>query len=229
MTRNYYVILGVDDRATLQEIKSAYREQVKRFHPDHYGADSAPFLEIQEAYEVLSDPGRRDAYDAKLLNERARPAVQDAQSRRAARGRSSFAPSSSFAGLDELSDLLFDLSYGMPIRSFEDLFQRLWDDLAGRPPAPAVCDDQLAVEISLTQRQAMRGGQVRLSLPVRLKCPDCLGLGCRYCLHSGVVEEQIRVEIAFPAGITHAYTQKVQLRNRGLPVSHLKVHFQIVR
>ena len=61
--KNYYLILGVGSRATLEEIKSAFRRRAMELHPDHSGKESEPFLEIHEAYNVLSDPERRRSYD----------------------------------------------------------------------------------------------------------------------------------------------------------------------
>jgi curved DNA-binding protein CbpA len=58
MAKNYYLILGVAPDAEVKQIKAAYRRRVKTLHPD-YGGDARPFLDLQEAYSVLSDPGRR--------------------------------------------------------------------------------------------------------------------------------------------------------------------------
>lgn len=66
MARDYYVILGVAVDATPEQIKQAYRRKALELHPDHYGPDVEPFLEVQEAYAVLSDPRRRDAYDRSM-------------------------------------------------------------------------------------------------------------------------------------------------------------------
>jgi DnaJ-class molecular chaperone len=63
MPRNYYVILGIADDASLDEIKAAFRRRAMELHPDTSGLESGPFLELQEAYGVLSDPERRWRYD----------------------------------------------------------------------------------------------------------------------------------------------------------------------
>ena len=70
MPENYYIILGIPSKSSQEEIKSAYRRLAKEFHPDHYGENHSPFLNVQEAYSVLSDPVRRRAYDAALENNR---------------------------------------------------------------------------------------------------------------------------------------------------------------
>lgn len=63
--RDYYEILGIDRNASAEDIKRAYRRMVKQFHPDIYkGADADDKIkEINESYEVLSNPEKRGAYD----------------------------------------------------------------------------------------------------------------------------------------------------------------------
>lgn len=64
--RDYYEILGVQKTATDAEIKKAYRKLAKENHPDMNPGDKGAegrFKEINEAYEVLSDAGKRSRYD----------------------------------------------------------------------------------------------------------------------------------------------------------------------
>ena len=58
----YYKILGLDKSASPQDIKEAYKRLIMRLHPDK-GGDPVIFKEIQNAYEVLSDPKKRKIYD----------------------------------------------------------------------------------------------------------------------------------------------------------------------
>ncbi|CAI2343693.1 unnamed protein product [Caenorhabditis sp. 36 PRJEB53466] len=60
-----YVVLGVSRRASVKEIKSAYKGLAKKWHPDRStdDASSTRFMEIAEAYEVLSDPVKKERYD----------------------------------------------------------------------------------------------------------------------------------------------------------------------
>src|SRR5690348_7857007 len=69
--RDYYTVLGVTPAEGLHAIRRAYRSLAKQYHPDYAGQEGqTQFLEIQEAYEVLSDPRKRKKYDA------SRPAVR---------------------------------------------------------------------------------------------------------------------------------------------------------
>jgi len=61
--KNYYLILGVESDAAMEQIRAVYLRQAKDLHPDYYGQDIGPFIDLQEAYAVLSDPARRRAYD----------------------------------------------------------------------------------------------------------------------------------------------------------------------
>jgi len=64
--RDYYVVLGLEKEATPDQIKLAYRRLAKKLHPDVNKTDplaKEKFIEVQEAYEVLSDPQKRSNYD----------------------------------------------------------------------------------------------------------------------------------------------------------------------
>ena len=63
--KDYYVTLGIDQSASAEEIKRAYRKQARKFHPDVSKEPNAEdrFKEVGEAYEVLRDPEKRQAYD----------------------------------------------------------------------------------------------------------------------------------------------------------------------
>jgi hypothetical protein len=73
MFKNYYQILDLSPDATKEEVRKAYKLFASKFHPDKNGNDSffnARFLEVQEAYEVLSDDDKRKEYDEQYFQER---------------------------------------------------------------------------------------------------------------------------------------------------------------
>ena len=61
--RDYYEVLGVSKGASADEIKKAFRRKAVELHPDKQGGDEAKFKEINEAYEVLKDPSKKQRYD----------------------------------------------------------------------------------------------------------------------------------------------------------------------
>jgi curved DNA-binding protein CbpA len=80
---DYYAVLGIQRDAKPGAIKQAYRELVRKYHPDAAGSSAqarAQFEQLQEAYEILSDPSKRGEYDAKLPPRKYPAAELDAES-----------------------------------------------------------------------------------------------------------------------------------------------------
>lgn len=64
--KNYYKVLGVPESANEKQIHSAYRTLAKKYHPDINNGNEDNFKIIVEAYEILKDPRKKEAYDNQL-------------------------------------------------------------------------------------------------------------------------------------------------------------------
>lgn len=62
---SYYTILGIDKNSTFEEVKKAYRKKAMMYHPDKNGGNDTAkaFTQVSEAYQILSDPEKRQLYD----------------------------------------------------------------------------------------------------------------------------------------------------------------------
>jgi DnaJ-class molecular chaperone len=232
MVSNYYDDLNVDSEAKQDQIKAAYRQAVLKYHPDHYGEDSRPFLAVQEAYSVLGDPARREAYDATL---RFRNPVRG-QYRAPARPEPLRAEQPEPLIPEEpapLGDISLLRSFETFSPSFEEIVHRLWGNFGSvtRPKAERL--ESLTVEIPITSSEAMRGGTARVLIPVRCPCQVCRGQGgvgpfeCLRCTGTGAMTGEYPLAISFPAGIPDNYPLRYSLERFSIHNLYLTVLFRI--
>ncbi len=153
-SRDYYEVLEVSRTADDGEIKKSYRRLAMRYHPDRNPGDSQAeerFKEISEAYEVLSDPQKRQAYDRF-----GHAGVQGG-------GGPGFG-AGGFAG-GGFGDIFGDL--------FEQAFGR---GFGGRDPGRGA---DLRYELELSLEEAARGKTVTISIPSSSVCESCGGSGAK--------------------------------------------------
>jgi molecular chaperone DnaJ len=154
---DYYATLGVDKKASPDEMKKAYRKLARKYHPDRNPDDKqaeARFKEVSAAYDVLSDPEKRKQYDS---------------------GTGQFAGGG--GGFGGFGNFDFDAS------SMGDILSNLFGGSAsGRrtrtKPRPERGRD-LETEVSITFDQAVAGAQVPLSVSTPSPCPTCHGTGAK--------------------------------------------------
>jgi DnaJ-class molecular chaperone len=234
MPKNYYIILGISTDSSQQEIKSAYRRLAKAFHPDIYKEKHSPFPVIQEAYDVLSDPRRRQDYDRQL---EPRPVVhhQTATESMSASRQVAVEPLSPrhqapFPGRYRQPADFFQLHRPL----FETFIERLFDDTRSRQHSSG--SDRtvpLSVDVALTARQAAAGGHLRLLLPARWSCPECGGSGagrrfsCWRCGNVGAIDGEIPVVISFPAGLGNGHVMTYSLDHLGARQGAVTVRFRV--
>ncbi len=209
--KDYYKILGVERTATEQEIKSAYRKLARQYHPDlktgsEKEAAEEKFKEINEAYEVLSDPEKRAKYDRLGAN------WQHGQE---------WQPPPDMDGFHFYTWNDGDLG----ATGFSDFFELLFGRTkanrtgAGFRWEPQMRGQDIESELQLTLEEAYRGGEKTIQLTSREICAACQGSGhldrgiCAYCGGTGNTTGRKTLEVKIPPGIQNG--SKIRLRNQG--------------
>jgi molecular chaperone DnaJ len=155
--KDLYRVLGVDKKASADDIKKAYRKLARQYHPDRNPGNAQAeerFKEVSAAYDVLGDADKRKQYDRGTLFGGGRPGGPG--------GPGGFDPSS-------FGDIL------------SDLFGRGRGGASTRPPGTPRPDRgrDLEAEVTIAFQQAMDGAQIPLSVPTATTCTTCHGTGAR--------------------------------------------------
>jgi DnaJ-class molecular chaperone len=233
MPKNYYIILGIPSKSSQEEIKSAYRQLAKEFHPDHYGENHSPFLNVQEAYTVLSDPVRRRAYDTALESNRKKQQHYRYPEPTGRQYKGEVEPLIPEKGPVDLGDASLAKSFQVHRPSLESLFERFFSNFSESERTKGERPENLSVVITLTPEQAFRGGHVRLYVPAQVKCPRCYGrdgIGyyeCWRCSGAGKLTDDYPIMISYPPGISDNHTVQVSLDRYGIRNLYLTVNFRI--
>lgn len=170
--KNYYDILGVDKKATPEQIKAAYRKLAMKYHPDRNQGDAAAaekFKEINEANETLSDEQKRAAYDYELEHP----------------GMGGFGGFGGFEG-----------GFG----GFEDIFSNIFGGGfgGGARTARSEVGEDIQREMTLSFMDAAKGCKKTVSYTRNVPCENCRGTGakngteystCSKCQGKGVVQQ----------------------------------------
>jgi molecular chaperone DnaJ len=220
---DYYAVLGLEPGCSAEDIKRAYRRLARQHHPDVNASDSEAeerFKLISQAYQVLSDPAKRSAYDAGGFM-----------------GDDVLAtgPDGAFGDLFDLVDAMFGGGFASRARgrasassargrdlhaevelSLLDALHGVTREVAYRRVAPcSACDGTGAAPGSSRQTCTTCGGHGRVQyvqssffgqVSTVTECPDCAGRGsvlqrpCRECRGLGVAEEEQTVRAEVPPG-----------------------------
>lgn len=169
--KDYYEILGVSREASAEELKKAYRTLARKYHPDVNPDDKSAeekFKEIKEAYDILSDPQKRQQYD------RFGHVGDAAFSGGGFGGFEDFG----FGGLDDIFDSFFGGGFASHRSSDQQAPQRGAD---------------LRYDLEVTLKEAIKGKETTITLRRHESCASCGGTGakggkqetCSHCQGTG--------------------------------------------
>jgi molecular chaperone DnaJ len=222
--KDYYVVLGVSRTETMAGIRAAYRARAKQLREDRGDEQVSPaFPEIHEAYQVLSDAGRRRTQDLNLraAQERAAGPLPPGASEREA-----VLPPDRPA-----VTLLADPEGIHP--SFESLHERLLRNFTGIGVPKSERIEGLNMDLVLTTEEATHGLALRVRVPTVHSCPACGGSGidwafpCALCERQGVVQEDDVVPVHIPPGSRTGTVVEVPLEDLGVHNLVLRFHVSV--
>jgi len=184
MAKDYYNVLGVDKKATKDDIKKAFRKLAHKYHPDKGGTDESKFKEITEAYSILSDDRKRREYDTYGQ------AFAGSTGSRQAGGQGN-----PFGGFD-FSGFQQGFGQGGMEFDFGDIFGDMFGGGRGQSRTPRGRDISIDLEISF--KDAVFGTTRNVLIAKVSICELCKGSGakqgteietCKTCNGSGRIHE----------------------------------------
>jgi len=181
MSKDYYKTLGVDKKASGDEIKKAYRKLAHKHHPDKKGGDEAKFKEINEAYQTLSDDQKRSQYDqfGSSFNQ-------------AGGGAQGFGGFGGFGGAQGQGNFQ---GFNFQGAGFEDIFSDFFG--GGQAAERKTAGSDIVVDVEVSFEEMAKGAKKKIKLYKKVSCKDCSGTGaknsqteeCAECHGSGQIKK----------------------------------------
>ncbi len=209
--KDYYKVLGVSKGASADDIKKAFRKLARKYHPDVNPGDKKAeekFKEINEAYEVLSDPDKRRKYDTLGPNWQEQFGFQPGAGRRTYSYRGSPVDFDSATGFSDFFEALFGRSSTAESRTSRNDFRRRVGDNIEQP-------------VEVTLQEAYLGGTRTFNIQSTEVCPLCRGTGevagkvCANCSGQGMLARNKRIQVKIPAGVDNG--SRIRVAGEGQP------------
>lgn len=187
MSKDYYKILGISKNASPDDIKRAYRRLAHEHHPDK-GGNQEKFKEVNEAYQILSDPQKKSQYDQYGTT------FEQAQARGNAHGFEGFRDFSSFAEAFNFGQNNGASNGG----GFEDIFEGIFGG-TGRSRRGRQKGRDIGVDVEISLEEAFKGAEKEINLRRATACNICSGSGaelgtklktCSTCQGQGQIEQR---------------------------------------
>ncbi|MCK5095911.1 MAG: J domain-containing protein [Candidatus Pacebacteria bacterium] len=242
--KDYYNVLGVDKKASKEDIKKSYRKLVHKYHPDKEGGNEAKFKEASEAYSVLSDDKRRAEYDTYGHVFNGADGAQGA----GYGGFEGFGQGQGFQDFD-LGDIFGDffgggqgrararrgrdISIDLEIPFTEAIFGTNRTVLLNKTSTCGACKGSGAEEGSGTETCTTCNGQGKIhetrqsflgAVSTTRECGVCHGTGsvpkvrCKKCAGLGVNKGQNEIKIKIPSGIQNG--EMIRMTGAGEAISY---------
>lgn len=219
--KDYYQILGLSKEASEKDIKSAFRKLARKYHPDVNKEKDAveKFKDINEAYEVLSDPQKRKRYDNLGSNWQAGsdftppPGYENINF---GQGGFGFEGLGGMGGFSDFFSAIFgDIMQGGQPRSHYQRAHRSYESPYEQPKPKADINLDVIQNIYLTAEELMNDVSKSVRVTFMDMCPACKGQGrnCHNCGGSGFLTKTKNLNIKIPKGVKEG--QKLRFSGEG--------------
>lgn len=221
--KDYYQILGVPRGASDEDIKKSFRKLARQYHPDvakHKPDSEERFKEINEAYEVLSDPAKRKKYDQLGPDWKSGAEFHPPPGWEGAFRQGGFRTSTGRGGTHE---------FRFGGTGFSDFFEQLFGAAGRRGHAASFFDEEepgvpargrdIEGDLLVTLEEAVHGGVRTVSVRRVVDCGSCGGTGirgnrgCPTCGGDGTVARSDEYQVRIPVGV--GAEQRLRLAGRG--------------
>jgi molecular chaperone DnaJ len=226
MKKDYYMTLGIPRTESPSGIRAAFRELVKRYHPERVGWQGARFFQdIVNAYQVLSGPEKRRLYDQGLSHAEGK-----------SKGRSEViiadTGNRTMSDVPDLLPLLRGFETICP--PFEQLFAQVLRNFTRSGASPEEPAQSFTMQMIFSPEEAARGGVAQIRVPVFYPCSTCGGSGqdwffsCSSCEGRKMIEEEESVRVQIPPMVRDYALIEVSVRGLGLHNLYLRLSIRVM-